>query len=128
MQPVLPDPLAQQGRLVQREPLELQEPPAAQARLALLGQRGRLEQPDRQDQRELLEQLVQQGQQEAPDPQEAQENWSHRRNGCDWFHRSNWGNGYATESASRVVEYAMGDLDLDHVVATIVPDNERSSA
>jgi|SRR5436190_2896463 len=40
--------------------------------------------------------------------------------------REYWGKGYATEGASRALEYAFNDLDRAHVVSLIRPGNEGS--
>jgi [ribosomal protein S5]-alanine N-acetyltransferase len=42
------------------------------------------------------------------------------------FHRSSWGQGYASEAARCVFEYARGALRLPRVVSLIHPDNVRS--
>lgn len=41
--------------------------------------------------------------------------------------RRHWGNGFATEAAQALIEHAFTTLDLDCVVADIVPGNERSA-
>jgi RimJ/RimL family protein N-acetyltransferase len=40
--------------------------------------------------------------------------------------RDRWGLGYATEAARAVLAAALGPLGLDHVIATIHPDNAAS--
>jgi RimJ/RimL family protein N-acetyltransferase len=40
--------------------------------------------------------------------------------------RSAWGNGYATEAASRIVRYARDEVGLNEIIACIDPENERS--
>lgn len=40
--------------------------------------------------------------------------------------REFWGKGYATEGARRALEYAFKDLDKDHVISLIHPDNKNS--
>lgn len=42
--------------------------------------------------------------------------------------RSAWGNGYATEAAGRALEYAFTEIDRDHVISLIHPDNKASLA
>lgn len=42
--------------------------------------------------------------------------------------RASWGNGYATEAATRILAHAFGDVDLSEVVACIDPENSRSIA
>ena len=42
------------------------------------------------------------------------------------FEHTAWGEGYATEAARATLRYAFDVLDLDRVVAAILPDNERS--
>ncbi|MGH9881360.1 MAG: GNAT family N-acetyltransferase [Pyrinomonadaceae bacterium] len=37
-----------------------------------------------------------------------------------------WGKGYATEGAQRALEYAFADLDKDHVISLIHPENNAS--
>ena len=37
-----------------------------------------------------------------------------------------WGKGYATEGARRALDYAFNDLDKDHVISLIHPDNKNS--
>lgn len=39
-----------------------------------------------------------------------------------------WGNGFATEAARRALEYAFTELDRDHVISLIHPENEASLA
>ncbi|NNC91661.1 MAG: GNAT family N-acetyltransferase [Acidimicrobiia bacterium] len=41
--------------------------------------------------------------------------------------RSAWGNGYATEAASGIIDYAFSTLDLDHVISMIHVDNDASA-
>lgn len=40
--------------------------------------------------------------------------------------RASWGKGYATEGASRALQYAFTELDRDHVISLIAPDNFNS--
>ena len=40
--------------------------------------------------------------------------------------RDSWGKGYATEGAARALEYAFTDLDRDHVISLIIPENQGS--
>ena len=40
--------------------------------------------------------------------------------------REYWGRGYATEGARRALEYAFTELDRDHVISCIHPDNLAS--
>lgn len=40
--------------------------------------------------------------------------------------RESWGKGYATEGARRALAYAFNELDRDHVISLIVPDNVAS--
>ena len=42
--------------------------------------------------------------------------------------REFWGKGYATEGARRALEYAFEDLDKDHVISLIHPENQASIA
>jgi RimJ/RimL family protein N-acetyltransferase len=42
--------------------------------------------------------------------------------------RSAWGKGYATEAASRALEYAFSDLGREHVISLIHPENTASVA
>ena len=42
--------------------------------------------------------------------------------------RSAWGRGFATEAARRALEYAFEELDKDHVISLIHPENLRSMA
>jgi RimJ/RimL family protein N-acetyltransferase len=37
--------------------------------------------------------------------------------------RESWGKGYATEGASRALDYAFTELDRDHVISLIAPEN-----
>lgn len=41
--------------------------------------------------------------------------------------RAAWGNGYATEAAAGIVDYAFSNRDLDHVISMIHRDNEASA-
>ena len=40
--------------------------------------------------------------------------------------RDSWGKGYATEGARRALEWAFDELDKDHVISLIHPENEPS--
>lgn len=40
--------------------------------------------------------------------------------------RESWGKGYATEGARRALAYAFNELDRDHVISLIAPDNVAS--
>jgi len=40
--------------------------------------------------------------------------------------REFWGKGYATEGARRALDYAFHDLDKDHVISLIHPENKNS--
>ena len=40
--------------------------------------------------------------------------------------RDSWGKGYAIEGARRALEYAFTELDRDHVISLIAPENVRS--
>ena len=40
--------------------------------------------------------------------------------------REFWGRGFATEGARRALEYAFTDMDRDHVISLIAPDNVAS--
>jgi RimJ/RimL family protein N-acetyltransferase len=40
--------------------------------------------------------------------------------------RDSWGKGYATEGARRALEYAFTEMDRDHVISLIAPDNVAS--
>ena len=40
--------------------------------------------------------------------------------------RESWGKGYATEAARRALEYAFTEMNRDHVISCIAPDNIRS--
>lgn len=42
--------------------------------------------------------------------------------------RSHWGKGYATEAAQRALEYAFTELDREHVISLIHPQNTASLA
>lgn len=42
--------------------------------------------------------------------------------------RSAWGNGYATEAARRALQWAFMELDRDHVISLIHPENKPSLA
>jgi RimJ/RimL family protein N-acetyltransferase len=44
------------------------------------------------------------------------------------LHPDHWGKGYATEAASRAVDYAFGKLKLDALCSVILPENTRSIA
>ena len=41
--------------------------------------------------------------------------------------REYWGRGYATEAARRALRYAFEDLDRDHIISLIYPENKPSS-
>jgi RimJ/RimL family protein N-acetyltransferase len=41
--------------------------------------------------------------------------------------RQYWGNGYATEGARRALEYAFTEMNRDHVISLIAPDNIASA-
>ena len=41
--------------------------------------------------------------------------------------RDSWGKGYATEGSQRALAYAFTDLDRDHVISLIAPDNIASA-
>ncbi len=41
--------------------------------------------------------------------------------------RSAWGNGYASEAAAGIIDYAFATLDLDHVISMIHADNDASA-
>jgi ribosomal-protein-alanine N-acetyltransferase len=41
--------------------------------------------------------------------------------------REHWGHGYAVEGARACLEYAFGELDLEEVVAFLLPSNVRSA-
>lgn len=44
-----------------------------------------------------------------------------------WTLRSEfWGRGYASEAATKCIEYAFGELQWTHLVSLILPDNTRS--
>ncbi len=46
---------------------------------------------------------------------------------CGWaLARGAWGNGYATEGARRALAFAFTELDRDHVISLIRPDNVAS--
>ena len=46
---------------------------------------------------------------------------------CGWtLTRSSWGKGYATEGAGRVLAYAFTEMNRDHVISCIAPDNTSS--
>src|SRR5437868_6987682 len=55
-------------------------------------------------------------------------------NPADWpglelgwtFAREAWGNGFATEGARRALEYGFTEMNLDHVISLIYPDNAPS--
>ncbi|HSE25161.1 MAG TPA: GNAT family N-acetyltransferase [Pyrinomonadaceae bacterium] len=40
--------------------------------------------------------------------------------------RQAWGKGYATEGARRALDYAFNELDKDHVISLIHPENKNS--
>jgi RimJ/RimL family protein N-acetyltransferase len=40
--------------------------------------------------------------------------------------RNFWGKGYATEAAARALQFAFDDLDRNHVISLIHPDNKAS--
>ncbi|HEY8205571.1 MAG TPA: GNAT family N-acetyltransferase, partial [Pyrinomonadaceae bacterium] len=40
--------------------------------------------------------------------------------------RDSWGKGYATEGARRALEYAFTEMNRDHVISLIAPDNLAS--
>jgi len=40
--------------------------------------------------------------------------------------RQFWGRGYATEGGRRALEYAFDELDMDHVISLIHPENKSS--
>jgi RimJ/RimL family protein N-acetyltransferase len=40
--------------------------------------------------------------------------------------REHWGKGYATEGARRALKYAFTELDKDHVISLIAPENQGS--
>ena len=40
--------------------------------------------------------------------------------------RNAWGNGYATEAASRVIRHARDEIGLEEIVACINPENDKS--
>jgi len=40
--------------------------------------------------------------------------------------RDSWGKGYAIEGARRALEYAFTEMDRDHVISCIAPENLRS--
>ena len=40
--------------------------------------------------------------------------------------RDRWGRGYATEGARRWLDFGFGDLGLDRIIATILPENAGS--
>lgn len=42
--------------------------------------------------------------------------------------RSAWGQGYATEAARQCLDYAFNELERDHVISLIHPENARSRA
>jgi len=41
--------------------------------------------------------------------------------------RASWGKGYATEGARRVLEYVFTEMNRDHVISCIAPDNINSA-
>lgn len=40
--------------------------------------------------------------------------------------RESWGKGFATEGAQRALEYAFTEMNRDHVISLIAPDNVAS--
>lgn len=40
--------------------------------------------------------------------------------------RESWGKGYATEGARRALDYAFNEMDKEHVISLIHPDNKAS--
>ena len=42
------------------------------------------------------------------------------------FAKTAWGNGYATEIASAIADYAFGELGLKRIISLIEPQNEAS--
>ena len=42
------------------------------------------------------------------------------------FSRAHWGHGYATEAARACIEYAFCNVDVDHVISLIRPENTPS--
>lgn len=42
------------------------------------------------------------------------------------FVRDAWGRGYASEAAAAVMEHGFRTVGLDHIVAVLDPDNQRS--
>ena len=40
--------------------------------------------------------------------------------------RASWGKGYATEGARRAMQYAFTEMDRDHLISCIAPDNINS--
>ncbi len=42
------------------------------------------------------------------------------------FHRSRWGNGFATEATGAAIEWAWGHTNIDHIISLIAPDNFQS--
>ena len=40
--------------------------------------------------------------------------------------RSSWGKGYATEAARRAMQYAFTEMNRDHLISCIAPDNLNS--
>jgi RimJ/RimL family protein N-acetyltransferase len=42
------------------------------------------------------------------------------------FGRDYWGHGYATEAATAIRDWALGELGLERLIALIYPDNARS--
>src|ERR1051325_7357740 len=41
--------------------------------------------------------------------------------------RASWGKGYATEGAARAMEYAFTEMNRDHLISCIAPDNLSSA-
>ena len=42
------------------------------------------------------------------------------------FHRSRWGNGFATEACRAAIEWAWQNTRIDHIISLIAPDNIQS--
>ena len=42
------------------------------------------------------------------------------------FHRSHWGNGFATEASRAAIEWAWANTQIDHIISLIAPDNVQS--
>ena len=45
-----------------------------------------------------------------------------------WIGRKYWGQGIAGEAVGRLARWALANLDLDHLIATVLPDNPASIA